>query len=274
VIKTIDSHIHFDDDRFDDDRDATYQRATQAGVCAMVLPAVHHDRWDKLFNLTLQYQNLFATAGLHPCYMQHHTEAHLAALDKTLATLNCVAVGECGLDGKINTDMEIQKHYFHKQLLLAAKHELPTIVHANGAVEDVISSIKNHGSNTLGVVHSYNGSIEQANRLIDMNYMLSFGGAVTFSRATRLRKLVKQIPLSSIMIETDAPDQPPHLDRNISTNANRKPRNEPAYLNKVLNAIAEIRNSNPQHIAEHSNANACELFKLNAKEIFQEDATT
>jgi len=279
MIKAIDTHIHFDDERFDVDRDAVYQRAIDSGVRAMILPAVTCDRWEKLFNLTCQYRNLFATAGLHPCFMQHHTESHLIALDQALSKRRYVAVGECGLDGKVASGMENQRHYFHEQLQLSAKHRLPVIVHANGAVEDVIISIKKYGSSTTGVVHSYNGSVEQANRLIDMGYMMSFGGALTFSRATRLREVVRQIPLTSVMIETDAPDQPPNqgLDLSVESRNNgihEKQRNEPSYLGAVINTIAEIKNTTPQQVADHSNANACELFNLSAEKIFQTDTAT
>jgi len=279
MIKAIDTHIHFDDERFDVDRDAAYQRAIDAGVVAMILPAVQYDRWEKLTKLAQQYRNLFATAGLHPYFIQHHTKAHLTALDHTLSTNFCVAVGECGLDGKVASDMENQKYYFHKQLQLAAKHNLPVIVHANGAVEDVIISIKQCGESTTGVVHSYNGSVEQANRLIDMNYMMSFGGALTFSRATRLREVVRQLPLSSIMIETDAPDQPPSTwpgqsPESEGSGAHHKQRNEPAYIGAVIHTIAEIKNISPQQVADHSNANACRLFKLDAEEIFQSNTPT
>jgi len=249
MIKAIDTHIHFDDERFDVDRDAVYQRAIDSGVRAMILPAVTCDRWEKLFNLTCQYRNLFATAGLHPCFMQHHTESHLIALDQALSKRRYVAVGECGLDGKVASGMENQRHYFHEQLQLSAKHRLPVIVHANGAVEDVIISIKKYGSSTTGVVHSYNGSVEQANRLIDM------------------------------VIETDAPDQPPNqgLDLSVESRNNgihEKQRNEPSYLGAVINTIAEIKNTTPQQVADHSNANACELFNLSAEKIFQTDTAT
>jgi len=255
VISIIDTHIHFDDDRFDTDRAPIYTNALNTGVSHMIIPATTRARWSKIFSLTKQYANIHPTAGLHPVFVNDHSEEDLHLLDTTLQNNKCVAVGECGLDGFVkNLDYEKQRYFFTHQIELAAKHKLPMIIHARNAVEDVTLAIKSANGNVTGVVHSYNGSLQQAQQLIDLGFLLSFGGAITYNRATRLRKIVKQLPVDAIMVETDAPDQP--------TQANTGNRNEPAFIGEVVSAIAEIKGLEPEDIAEASNANAIRLFKL------------
>jgi len=254
MIPLIDTHIHLDDDRFDKDREAICNNALAAGITAMVIPATTQKRWQKIFALTERYENVYPTAGLHPVFIDQHTDDHLADLQNILADNSCKAIGECGLDGfHKELDYEKQKHFFEQQLLIAKEVNLPLIIHARNAVQDVIQLIKSSGS-TFGVIHSYNGSLEQARQLTDLGYLLSFGGAVTYDRATRLHKLVKELPLESLMVETDAPDQPP--------SQHKGKRNEPAYLTEIVAAIARIKGTTSAEIAQQSNANAKRLFNI------------
>ncbi len=265
MITLIDTHIHFDDDRFDHDRDTVYASAAAAGVHSLIIPAVTKSRWPKVFELCKNFERVFPSAGLHPVYVDQHNESDLAALDIALKEEKCIAVGECGLDGFIKeSHYERQRFFFEQQLVIAGNHKLPTIVHARNAVQDVIQSIKAFGSTTTGVIHSYNGSYEQAKQLIDLGYLLSFGGAITYDRATRLRKLVKQLPIESIMLETDAPDQP--------GSAHRGERNEPAFLIEVLETVAAIKHIKPQTLAEHNNSNAIRLFNLPSGRLIKPNA--
>ncbi len=255
MISVIDTHVHFDDDRFDQDREAVYARAQAAGVSALIIPATTEDRWQKIFNLCDQYENVHPTAGLHPVFIDQHKEQDIEALDRVLKENNCIAVGECGLDGFVkDLDYERQRYFFEQQLSMAAKHTLPTIVHARNAVQDVIQSIKKASATTTGVIHSYNGSLEQAKQLIDLGYLVSFGGAITYDRATRLRATVKALPIESIMVETDAPDQP--------GSQHTGSRNEPAFLHEVVETIAKVKGITPQDVADHNNLNANHLFRL------------
>jgi len=251
----IDTHIHFDDDRFDHDRDTVFNNAIASGINEMVIPATTQQRWEKIFTLAEQYPNVHPSAGLHPIFIAEHTHEHLELLETTLANTNCVAVGECGLDRFFkNLDYTKQQTFFAHQIELAIKFKLPLIIHARNAVQDVTLALKSASNQTTGVIHSYNGSLQQAEHLIDLGYLLSFGGAVTYQRATRLREIVKALPLNKIMVETDAPHQPDQ--------SHTGKRNEPAYLNAVVTAIAEIKNITPETLAESSNSNARSLFNL------------
>jgi TatD DNase family protein len=252
--RLIDSHAHFDDASFDSDREAALQRAHAAGVEAQVIPAVKADWWPRIRRLCRQHPELYPTYGLHPMYLADHCEAHLEALAQWIEREQPVAIGECGLDFYIdNPQPERQRHYFEGQLALAHASRLPVIIHARRSVEEVIKTLR-HFPGVTGVLHSYSGSAQQAERLIDMGFYLSFGGPITYQRSKRLHRLVSRLPLSAILLETDAPDQPGSLHRGE--------RNEPAYLPEVLETISRLRDESPERIAEQTRANTCRLFRL------------
>jgi TatD DNase family protein len=187
-------------------------------------------------------------------YLADHSEAHLEALAHWVEREQPVAIGECGLDFYIDDPQpEQQRHYFAGQLAIARDSELPVIIHARHSVEEVIKILRRFPGVT-GVLHSYSGSGQQAERLIDMGFYLSFGGPITYERSKRLHRLVSGLPLSAILLETDAPDQPGSLHRGE--------RNEPAYLPEVLEAVSRLRDESPERIAEQTRANTCRLFKL------------
>ncbi|MCB1872095.1 MAG: TatD family hydrolase [Chromatiaceae bacterium] len=250
----IDTHCHFDDSRFDSDRAQVYQRARAAGVAALIVPAVTRDTWDRQTAVCREYPGLYPAYGLHPMFMPQHRENHIEALAIQLASEKAVAVGECGLDFYIkDPERERQMELFHAQLKLAEKHMLPVIIHARKAVEEVINSLR-RCNRLRGVLHSYAGSEQQAQRLIEMGFLLSFGGPVTYPAAKRLRQLVSRLPLDAIMLESDAPDQPDV--------ENRGGRNEPALLGSVLNCMSELRKESAEEIAFQTTANALKLFNI------------
>ena len=165
-----------------------------------------------------------------------------------------MAVGECGLDYFVNgLDPAAQQAYFDGQLALARDFDLPVIVHARRAVDAVIASLKRAGR-LRGVVHSFSGSPEQARQLWQLGFLVGIGGPATYARANRLRRLVADMPLEYLLLETDAPDQP---DAGI-----RGQRNEPARLSFVCQTIAQLRGQPAEDIASATAANARALFKL------------
>lgn len=253
----VDSHCHLDAAEFDSDRAAVLQRARAAGVQAQVLPAVDAAGWPKLRALCAENDGLFPAYGLHPMYLTAHQPQHLRELGDWIERERPVAVGECGLDWFVeDLDRDAQRHYFEGQLALAREHGLPVIVHARRAVDAVIAAIRRIGR-LRGVVHSYSGSPEQARQLWDQGFLLGLGGPVTYERAQRLRRLVRDMPLEFLLLETDAPDQP---DAGI-----RGQRNEPARLARICETIAELRGQAPQDIAAATAANAARLFGLSLR---------
>jgi TatD DNase family protein len=252
----VDSHCHLDASEFDHDRDAVIARARAAGVMRQLVPAVSAAGWPKLRDICAGRDGLFPAYGLHPMYLQEHRDEHLAELDDWIQRERPCAIGECGLDFFIDgLDPRAQQPFFDGQLELARTHALPLIVHARRSVDAVIASIKRIGG-LRGVVHSFSGSAEQARQLAQLGFMIGLGGPVTYERANRLRKLAASVPVESLLLETDAPDQP---DAGI-----RGQRNEPARLANVLQVVADLRGETTAAIAAATSANAGRLFRLPA----------
>ncbi len=253
--RLIDSHCHLDFPDFDADRQAMLKRATEAGVFAHILPATIASRWPLIRDLTKRHGNLFAVYGLHPMFMLQHADTDIDSLDEFIGqTASAVGIGECGLDpSDVGGDRLRQHRLFAAQLELARAHDLPVVIHARGAVEQVITAIRACGD-LRGMVHSFNGSEQQAARLIDLGFRLGFGGAMTYTRAKKLRRVLTSIPLDSLLLETDSPDQ---------SDANHHgQRNEPAWLVDVFNVVCELRHEPADVIARQTTDNVIELFGL------------
>ncbi len=250
----IDTHVHIDDCQFDPDREKVIQRATDASVTGMVIPAVCAAHWPRIQRIANAYPHLFPTIGLHPLHTAEHTKEHLQCMEAELARQRFVAIGECGLDTFLpDHNIELQLEYFVAQLQLARQYKLPVIIHARKTVEQVILLLRTHGPEK-GVVHSYNGSLQQAHRLIDLGYSLGFGGPITYPRARKLRALVTSLPMENMILETDAPFQPIHDQPSA--------RNEPANIQSVLTTFSQLRKAPAADIALASNQNAIRLFEL------------
>lgn len=250
----IDSHCHLDASEFDADRPAVLERARCAGVGRQMVPAVTAGSWPKLKRVCDQDAGLFPAYGLHPMFLAEHRRPHLEALRGWVQRERPHAIGECGLDYFVeDLDRDEQAHYFDGQLRLAREFELPVIVHARRAVDDVLAAIRRFAP-LRGVVHSFSGSRQQAEQLWEQGFLVGLGGPVTYERARRLRTLAATMPIEFLLLETDAPDQP---DAHI-----RGQRNEPARLTRVLDTIAALRDEEPDAIARATRCNAERLFNL------------
>jgi len=250
----IDSHCHIDFDIFNNDRDDVITHAKSCGVSDIVVPGVLRKDWSKIQNISTQHKNIHACYGLHPCFADQHSEDDLAALEGQITSTPCVAIGECGLDyRKHQPEKELQTKYFEAQLEIANKHKLPVVIHSVYATEEVIQSLKKYPA-LKGMIHSYSGSSEQAAQLEKMGFYISFGGTITYDNARKLRIIAEAVALSSLLIETDSPDQPDadHFSQ----------RNEPAYLTNVLDCLAMLRKESKEKIAEQTAINTRELFGI------------
>lgn len=250
----IDSHCHLDAEAFDRDRAQVVARARCAGVTTQVVPATTAAGWPRLREVCQQSPGLFPAYGLHPVFLTEHRDEDLAALETWIQRERPCALGECGLDFFIDDlDRERQRQVFTAQLELARTHDLPVIVHARRAVDAVIAAIRAVGR-VRGVVHSFSGSPEQAAQLYRKGFLLGLGGPVTYDRARRLHRLVREMPLERLLLETDAPDQP---DAGI-----RGQRNEPARLAEIAAHVAQLRGIDVEELAAVTTANARALFDL------------
>lgn len=252
----VDSHCHLDADAFDHDRNTVISRARDVGVTRQVVPATHAAGWPGLRGICAARDGLFAAYGLHPMFLSAHSPQHPGELRDWLERERPVAVGECGLDYFVDgLDQDAQLGFFRAQLKLARDFDLPLIIHARRAVDEVTSMIRQVG-HLRGVVHSFSGSRQQAEKLWQQGFLLGLGGPVTYPRAKRLRRLAATMPLEWLLLETDSPDQPGA--------AHRGQRNEPAHVAEVLETIAGLRGVEAQRIAATTSANAERLFGLPA----------
>lgn len=253
-IQLIDAHCHLDFINFDKDRDEVLQRAKHNNISDIIVPGVSANNWPKIQNLCEQNKNLHPCYGLHPYWVDQHEIKDLEKLKTFIDKNYCVAIGECGLDYRAEqADKKKQQYFFQAQLEIAEEKKLPVVIHSVRATEDIIQQLRKYPKLNC-MVHSYSGSFEQAQQLIEMGSYLSFGGAISFERAKKSRSVVSKIPLISLLIETDAPDQP-----DVS---HQHERNEPAYLTEVLNSLAELRNETKEEIAQQTTANTKTFFNL------------
>ena len=253
-MELIDTHCHLDVDAFDDDRHEVLERCRKKGIQRIVIPAIDRAGWDDLLALCASERGLYPALGLHPMLIDKHTDHDRADLEKYIESTNLVAVGEIGLDFFIKElDQIRQKNLFDKQLSIAENAHLPVLLHVRKAHDDTLSAIKK-SKVTGGIVHAFNGSHQQAEQYIDLGFKLGFGGTMTYEKASKIRKLAKELPLESIVLETDAPD--------MVVEGHKDERNSPEYLIDCLNTLAEIRGELTEHVAEQTTKNACDVLSL------------
>ncbi len=253
-MELIDSHCHLDDDRFDLDRDAVVASANSLNIAKIIIPATTANRWAKVKQVAGEYEGVYPSYGLHPMFVEQHQANHIRELDEWLDREKPVAVGECGLDFfNSRTDEKWQKQLFNEQLQLAVNHQLPVIVHARKAMDEVISLLRKN-TPVGGVIHSFAGSLQQARQIIDLGFKLGIAATVGFERAKKLRSVVASVPDYGLLLESDAPDQPGA--------AHRGERNEPAYIVEHLKTIATLRNIANAELTEVLQRNSYQVFKF------------
>lgn len=256
----IDTHCHLDAAEYDADRDAMVERARLAGV-QIIAPSVAAFNFQSTVDCR-RYAGVKIALGMHPMYVHVHHEEHLALLDEMIVRHKPHAVGEIGLDlfqsridrpGVDEEDTKLQEHYFVEQLKLARKYDLPVLLHIRRANDQVLKNLRRIRV-PGGIAHAYNGSMQQAGEYIKLGFKLGFGGAFTYTRATNLRKLATELPLESIVLETDGPDIPPEWIA--------KQRNEPAQLPRIAQTLAGLRGISANELAAQTSENARQVLGI------------
>ena len=257
----IDTHCHLDAPAFDADRAEVVARARAAGVGHLVLPAVVAGHFETVRALAHQHGLAYAL-GIHPLYVEQSTDADLDVLADALARHRddprLVAVGEIGLDSFVpGLDLLRQQRFYVAQLKLAAAAGLPVIVHVRRSADALLAGLRRTRV-AGGIVHAFNGSRVQADAFIDLGFRLGFGGALTFERALQIRRLATDLPASAMVLETDAPDMPPHwLYRTAAQRAaGETSRNQPAELPRIAAVLAGLRGWSMDQTAGITGANA------------------
>ena len=258
----IDTHCHLDAAEFDPDRDAVRAAARAAGVGHVVIPAVQRSHWHDVMALAHRHGDSYAL-GIHPLYTPQAQDSDVAALRALLAQVHddphLVAVGEIGLDFFVpGLDAARQIWFYEQQIQIAREFGLPVILHVRKSSDRLLKTLRAQPV-VGGIAHAFNGSAQQAQAFIDMGFKLGFGGAVTYDRALKLRELAATLPQQSIVMETDAPDIPPHwLYTTAPARAAGQPqgRNSPAQLPRIAQHVAALRGISVQALAQASSANA------------------
>ena len=250
----IDTHCHLDVSDFDRDRERVLAEARRRGVGPIVVPAIHAAGWPGLLALCRRESGLYPALGLHPVYLDQHRAGDLEELAGLIARESPVAVGEIGLDFFLPAlDRDRQRALFTRQLDLAAATGLPVLIHARKAHDEVLACLRCHPV-PGGIIHAFNGSLQQAQQYLALGFKLGFGGMLTFARSTRLRALATALPLEALVLETDAPD--------MSGAAHQGERNSPAYLSEVLQVLAQLRGQDAAYLAEQTSRNARQVLDL------------
>ncbi|HEY8856856.1 MAG TPA: TatD family hydrolase [Rugosibacter sp.] len=248
----IDTHCHLDAAEFDADREAVAQAARQAVVSVIVVPAVERANFGAVASVCREHPGCVAAYGIHPMFVARAREEDLDVLRETIFREKPIAVGEIGLDRFVaERDDAQQLYYFVEQLKIAQTVELPVLLHVRRAIDQVLQQLRRIGVRG-GIAHAFNGSQQQAEEFIRLGFKLGFGGAMTFPRAHRIRKLAAMLPLSSIVLETDAPDMSPEWKVGA--------RNTPGQLPRIAQTLALLREVPLSVIAEATTANAIKVL--------------
>jgi TatD DNase family protein len=273
----IDTHCHLDAVEFNEFTPIAIELRRLAAiknVAICVYPAVHPFNFQAVREMAHVHGDSYAL-GIHPLYIKDADEQDLALLDSELAMRandpRLVAVGEIGLDffvPELNVSplREKQIHFYREQLRLAKKYDLPLVVHVRKSADFLLKGLRDISVNGgtahyqwRGIIHAFNGSDQQAQAFIKLGFKLGFGGAATFDRALQLRHLVTTLPLDAIVLETDAPDMPPHwLYKTAAQREAGEPqgRNEPAQLPRIAQVLADLRGIPLEDLARATFANS------------------
>ncbi|HYO82229.1 MAG TPA: TatD family hydrolase [Bryobacteraceae bacterium] len=253
----VDSHCHLDDSQFDPDRDAAIQRALDAGVTRMLAIGTGEGPPDLEAALRLadRYENIAATAGIHPQYAPNAGAADFERLTQLLRHRKCVAVGEIGLDYYWKPfDKELQAAVFVQQMRIAAASQKPIIIHTRDAWQDTMNLLKQHWAPTglPCVLHCFTGGPDEAREALDLRWTLSFAGVVTYPKAVNVQEAARMAPLDQMLVETDSPYLPPVPYRGK--------RNEPAYVAHTAAFISKLRGIAVEEVARATSANFDRIF--------------
>lgn len=254
-FKIIDSHAHYDEEAFNDDREKVLNEIRENGVIGVLNCAASYDSLKSTDKLTKEYDFIFGALGIHPENADEMKEDTLNEIrDYIKNNDRIVAIGEIGLDyyWDENPPKEVQKEVFRKQMALAKELKLPVIIHDRDAHNDTLEIIKEF-PDVIGVVHCFSGSVEFAKECVKLGYYIGFTGVITFKNAKKTVEVVKEIPLDRILVETDCPYMAPE--------PNRGKRNKSDYIEYIITKIAEIRNIEPYEANLSFNENFTRLIK-------------
>ena len=240
----VDTHCHFDFPPFTGDEEQSIAKAAEAGIQAIIVPSVEAAYFSRVLDLSTRHPALYAALGLHPIVIERHRNEDIEQLDEIVQTAGdkLVAIGEIGLDlYREHPHFERQQTILDAQLRLAKRHDLPVILHSRRTHDKLAMHLKRIDLPRKGVVHGFSGSLQQAQRFIALGYKIGVGGTITYPRASKTRDVMAQLPLSALLLETDAPDMP--------LNGFQGQPNRPEQAARVFATLCELRKETEEAIA-------------------------
>jgi len=270
----FDTHCHFD--FLSPPWPALWQQCRNAGLVGLLVPGVSPSQWPLVTAAanSAEDQLIYAALGLHPCYLEKESLQQADtpasppeliaklrdAIDRLRATsASLVAIGECGLDGMIDTPMPQQIGFFEAQLVLAQEMDLPVVIHARRCHNDMLRCLKHVPVARRGIIHAFSGSVEIAREYVRLGYLLGVGGTITYERANKTRSAIAQLPLTSLVLETDAPDMP------IAGRQGQP--NSPLYLVEIAQALAQLQGVSLEQVAQQTTLNARRVLGIDASAV-------
>lgn len=268
----FDSHCHFDFAVFDVDRAEVWERCVSLGVKGLLIPGVSPEQWTVAAQLCEVFPGCCYGVGIHPYWIErqlwYHPEAvilselekdsigqslsHAIAMRGGDGFSACVALGECGLDQRLSVPMSLQQDLLEVHLTMANLHHKPIIIHSVKAHHHLLESLKRCPPRYGGVIHAFSGSLEVAHQFIERGFLLGVGGTITYERAAKTRHALSRVPLSQLLLETDAPDMPLY--------GQQGQRNSPEYLPHIAHHLAALRGVSVEEVITTTSDNASRLF--------------
>lgn len=254
-MNIVDTHCHLYSEEFIEDIDQVIQSAQAAGVQQFYLPNIDSSSIEGMLALESRYPGVcIPMMGVHPCYIKENFKEELAMVESWLQKRNFAAVGEIGLDFYWDTSFKAQQYEaFRQQMLWAKEYQLPIVIHTRNAMPETIEVVREYADDKLkGIFHCFGGSLEEAQQIIDMGFLLGIGGVLTYKKSG-LKEVLKNIALEHLVLETDAPY--------LSPAPFRGKRNESAYLKYVLEELSNLKQVSPEEVARITTANAHCMFQ-------------
>lgn len=251
----FDTHAHYDDGQFDEDREELLRSMSENGVGTIVNVSASYASCERVVNMVKDYPFMYAAVGIHPDEVGDLNETSFARMKELFQRDKVVAVGEIGLDYYWDQEShDLQKKWFIRQLELARELNLPVLIHSREAAADTMEILKSHAQGMKVIVHCYSYSREMAKEYVEMGYLIGIGGVVTFKNAKKLKEVVQAVPLSHIVLETDCPY--------LSPEPNRGKRNSSLNLPYVAQAIAELKGVDVREVIRVTEENAKAFYGL------------
>ena len=251
----FDTHAHYDSEQFNEDREELLCSMEEQGVGTIVNVCASYASCERVTNMVQKYPFMYAAVGIHPDHVGSLNEETFAKMKELFSRDKVIAVGEIGLDYYWdNESHDLQKKWFIRQLELARELDLPVLSHSRDAAADTMEIMKAHAEGLNGVIHCYSYSREMAQEYVKMGFYIGVGGVVTFKNGRKLKETVAEIPLESIVLETDCPYLAPEPYRGK--------RNHSAYIRYVAETIAEIKGVTYEEVVAQTEENARKMYRL------------